>query len=325
MTEIRFDGRVAIVTGAGNGLGRDYALELARRGARVVVNDLGGSASGVGASATAAEQVVQEILALGGEAVASTESVATRAGGAAIVQTALDTWGQVDILISNAGFLRNNRFEDLTDEQIDPILDVHLKAGFYVGQPAYRAMRAKGYGRMLFTGSASGMYGHAWQANYAAGKSAMLGLSNVIALEGSAYGITSNVILPTAASRLAGELSHGFMEIPEFAQSVQSADFSGGEGRMTVEFNTPLALYLVSEACTATHGVYSANSGRYARVRICAAEGWVAPWGATPPPVEDIATHFEQISALGEFTEPMTVYDEMTAVSRTARKQGVMP
>lgn len=325
MTDIRFDGRVAIVTGAGNGLGRDYALELARRGARVVVNDLGGSASGVGASTGAAQQVVDEIHGLGGEAVANTESVATRAGGAAVVQTALDTWGQVDILISNAGFLRNNRFEDLTDEQIEPILDVHLKAAFYVGQPAYRAMRARGYGRMLFTGSASAMFGHAWQANYAAGKAAMLGISNVIALEGSAYGIQSNVILPTAMSRLGGEMNPGYMEIPEFATSVESADFSTSDGRVVPQFNTPLALYLVSEACKATHGVYSANSGRYARVRICAAEGWVAPKGSIAPSLEDIAAHFDQVSELGDFSEPMTVYEEVKVVAATARKQGVYP
>lgn len=325
MTDIGFSGRVAVVTGAGNGLGRDYALELARRGAKVVVNDLGGSASGVGASAGAADSVVQEIRDAGGEAVASTDSVATREGGAAIVQKALDTWGRIDILISNAGFLRNNRFEDLTDEQIDPILDVHLKAAFYVGQPAYRAMRAAGYGRMLFTGSASAMFGHAWQANYAAGKGAMLGLSNVIALEGSAYGIQSNVLLPTSHSRLAGEMNPGYMEIPAFAEALQAADFSASDGRVIPEFNTPLALYLVSEACKATHGVYSANSGRYARVRICAAEGWVAPKGASAPSLEDIASHFDQISNLGEFSEPMTVYDEFNAVARAARKQGIYP
>lgn len=325
MTDIRFDGRVAIITGAGNGLGRSYALELARRGAKVVVNDLGGGPSGVGASASVADSVVQEIRDHGGKAVANTDSVATRAGGAAIVQTALDTWGKLDILISNAGFLRNNRFEDLTDEQIDPIIDVHLKAAFYVGQPAYRAMRAAGYGRMLFTGSASAMFGHAWQANYAAGKGAMLGLSNVIALEGSAYGIQSNVMLPTASSRLEKEMTPGYMEIPEFAKSFQSADFSASEGRVVPEFNTPLALYLVSEACTATHGVYSSNSGRYARVRICAAEGWVAPKGSVPPSVEDIAAHFGQISELGEYSEPMTPYEEFTAAAKTARKQGVYP
>lgn len=323
MNQIRFDGRVAVVTGAGNGLGRDYALELARRGAKVVVNDLGGSASGVGASKDAASRVVEEIRDLGGAAVANTDSVATRAGGAAIIQTALDTWGKIDILISNAGFLRNNRFDDLTDEQIDPIIDVHLKAAFYVGQPAYRAMRAAGYGRMLFTGSASAMFGHAWQANYAAGKGAMLGLSNVVALEGSAYGIQSNVILPTASSRLEGEMNTGYLEIPEFAKSLQSADFSASDGRVTPAFNTPLALYLVSEACTATHGVYSANSGRYSRVRICASEGWFAPMGSTPPSVDDIAAHFDQICTLGEYSEPMTPYDEFTAAAKAARKQDV--
>ncbi|HET9629554.1 MAG TPA: SDR family NAD(P)-dependent oxidoreductase, partial [Novosphingobium sp.] len=127
MTDIRFDGRVAVVTGAGGGLGRAYALELARRGARVVVNDLGGSPSGEGASAIAAERVVSEIRDAGGEAVANADSVADRAGGAAVIQTALDTWGRIDVLISNAGFLRNNRFEDLSDAEIDPIVDVHLK------------------------------------------------------------------------------------------------------------------------------------------------------------------------------------------------------
>lgn len=323
MADISFAGQVAIVTGAGNGLGRDYALELARRGAKVVVNDLGGSGSGVGASATAAAAVVDEIRAAGGEAVANTSSVASREGGASVVNSALEAFGRVDILISNAGFLRNGRFDDLTDEQIDPILDVHLKAAFYVGQPAYRAMRANGYGRMLFTGSASAMFGHAWQANYAAGKGAMLGLSNVIALEGSAYGIQSNVLLPTAHSRLADEMDQGFTEIPAFAHSIQSADFSTSEGRVVPEFNTPLALYLVSKDCTATHGVYSSNSGRYARVRICAAEGWVAPKGTTPPRLEDIAAHFDQISELGDFSEPMTVYDEFTAAAKAARKQGV--
>lgn len=324
MPDIRFDDRVAVVTGAGNGLGRAYALELARRGAKVVVNDLGGSASGVGASAGAAERVVQEIRDAGGEAVASTDSVATREGGAAIVQTALDSWGKLDILISNAGFLRNNRFEDLSDAEIDPVLDVHLKGAFYVGQPAYRAMRARGYGRMLFTGSASAMFGHAWQANYAAGKGAMLGLSNVIALEGSAYGIQSNVMLPTASSRMEEVMTHGYMEIPAFAKIIETTDFSFADGRMGPEFNVPIALYLVSEASTATHGVYSANSGRYSRVRICSAEGWVSPKGSTPPSIEDIAEHFAKISELGDYAEPMTPYDEFTAGARIARKQGVI-
>lgn len=323
MTEtIRFDGRVAIVTGAGNGLGRDYALELAKRGARVVVNDLGGSGSGEGTSAGPAARVVEEICDTGGEAVASTSSVATREGGAEIVQTALDAFGKVDICINNAGFLRNARFEDLTDADIDAILDVHLKAGFYVGQPAYRAMRSNGYGRMLFTASASAMFGHSWQANYAAAKAGLVGLSNVVAIEGSAYGIHSNAILPTALTRLGDQMDQGFLEIPAFAKMMETTDWSATEGRLVPEFNTPLALFLVSEACAYTHGVFASNSGRYARVAIAAAEGWFAPAGAVPPSLEDVAAHFDQIVSLGDFAEPLGVYEEMTQVANVARKQG---
>ncbi|HEY5676405.1 MAG TPA: SDR family NAD(P)-dependent oxidoreductase, partial [Myxococcales bacterium] len=209
MADVRFDGRVAVITGAGNGLGKDYALELARRGAKVVVNDLGGSGAGEGASHKAADLVVEQIRDSGGEAIANYDSVASREGGGAIIQAALDAFGKVDICISNAGFLRNARFEDLDDERIDAILNVHLKGAFYVAQPAYRAMRQKGYGRFLFTGSASAMYGHAWQANYAAAKGGLMGLSHVVAIEGSAYGITSNLIMPTAQSRLAQEMDEG--------------------------------------------------------------------------------------------------------------------
>lgn len=324
MADIRFDGRVAIITGAGNGLGKDYALELARRGAKVVVNDLGGSGSGQGASHSAADLVVAEIRDAGGDAVASHDSVSTRHGGEAIVQTALDSYGKVDICINNAGFLRNGRFEDLDDSQIDSIIDVHLKGAFYVAQPAYRAMRQNGYGRFLFTGSASAMFGHAWQANYAAAKGGLMGLSHIVAIEGSAYGITSNLLMPTAQSRLAAEMDAGFMEIPAFAQSVQSADYAASADRIEAPFNTPLVVYLVSEQCTSTHGIYSANSGRYAKVRICAADGWVAPIGSQVPAVEDIAAHFDQICDPSIHHEPLTVYDEFTAVAAAARRQGVI-
>lgn len=323
MDEIRFDGRVAIITGSGNGLGRNYAIEMARRGAKVLVNDLGCSAAGIGESSNVADQVVDTIRAAGGEAVASYDSVADRSGGTAIVQKAVDTWGKVDILINNAGFLRNNRFEDLDDSQIDSVIDVHLKGAFYVTQPSYKAMRAQGYGRILFTASASGMFGHAWQANYAAAKAGTFGLSNVVALEGSAYGIQSNVLLPTAGeTRMAQEMTHGFMEIPAFAAMIADADWSPAD-RGTFEFNTPLALYLVSEQCTSTHGVYSSSSGRYARVAIAAAEGWVSPAGADAPSVEDIAAHFSQISDLGTFTEPQSVYEEISEATRTGKRQGM--
>lgn len=318
---IRFDNRVAVITGAGNGLGKDYALELAKRGAKIVVNDLGGSGAGIGASHSAADLVVAQIRAEGGQAVANYDDVATRCGGTAIVQAAMDSYGKIDICINNAGFLRNNRFEDLTDDQIDAIINVHLRGAFYVAQPAFRAMRQHGYGRFLFTGSASAMFGHAWQANYAAAKGGLMGLSHVVAIEGSAYGIKSNLLMPTAQSRLATEMNDGFMEIPAFAESAKLADYAASVGRIEVPYNTPLALYLVSELCESTHGIYSANSGRYAKIRICAADGWVAPMASPPPSPEDIATHFEQICAPDIYHEPMTVYDEFSAVARAARRQ----
>lgn len=320
---IRFDGRVAVITGAGNGLGKDYALEMARRGARVVVNDLGGSGSGVGASRAAADLVVEQIRDEGGDAIANHDSVATRAGGAAIVQAALDAFGKVDICINNAGFLRNNRFEDISDEQLDAIIDTHLKGAFYVSQPAYKAMRQNGYGRFLFTGSASAMFGHAWQANYAAAKGGLMGLSHVVAIEGSAYGIKSNLLMPTAQSRLADEMNEGFREIPAFVASVENADFAASQGRIEVPFNTSLALYLVSEWCEATHGIFSQNSGRYAKVRICVADGWVAPIGEVPTP-DDVAAQFDRICDGARCHEPLTVYDEFTAVADAARRQGVL-
>jgi NAD(P)-dependent dehydrogenase (short-subunit alcohol dehydrogenase family) len=320
--EIRFDGRVAIITGAGNGLGKDYALALAKRGAKVVVNDLGGSGAGLGASHAAADLVVEQIKDEGGQAVANYDSVSTRAGGTAIVQAAVDVFGKADICISNAGFLRNNRFEDLSDGNIDAVIDVHLKGAFYVAQAAYRVMRQNGYGRFVFTGSASAMFGHAWQANYAAAKAGLMGLSHVVAIEGSAYGIKSNLLMPTAQSRLAAEMNDGFMEIPAFAETVRNADYTASTGRIEVPFNTPLVLYLVSEACDSTHGIYSANSGRYAKVRICAADGWVAPMGTTPPSPEDIRNHFAEISSAEIYHEPMTVYEEFTAVAKAARRQG---
>lgn len=323
VSEIRFDGQVAIITGAGNGLGKDYALELARRGARVVVNDLGGTGSGEGQSTSAADDVVALIRDAGGEAIANHASVADRAGAASIVQDALDSWGRLDICISNAGILRNNRFEDLTDDQIDAVLDVHLKGAFYVAQPAYRAMRERGYGRILFTASASGLFGHAWQANYGAAKAAMVGLSNVVALEGADHGITSNVILPTSGdTRLAQEMNPGFLEVRSFAETLGKTDWAP-EGRGTIGFNTPLALYLVSQACTATHAIFSASGGRYARVGIVPAEGWVAPAGPIAPSVEVLANNFGQICAVNGGAEPYSVYEEISLATRAGRNQGV--
>lgn len=319
---IQFDGRVAVVTGGANGLGRDYCLRLAERGARVVVNDLGGTGAGVGASNSAADKVVEEIRAAGGQAIASYDSVATREGGAAIVETAMKAYGRVDIVINNAGFLRNSRFEDLSDEQLDAVLNVHLKGAFYVTQPAYLAMKDQGYGRILFTASASGLYGHPWQANYAAAKAGLVGLMNVVSLEGRRHGILANALLPTAHTRLASEMHEGWMEVADVAEQLRRIDFSSIAGAMGVEPNTPLVLYLVSERCTSSHACYSSVAGRYAQVVIASADGWsIGATGLASP--EDVAAHWGEITDLSRYHRPNSVYEEFVpAIARIKAARG---
>ncbi|WP_280155460.1 SDR family NAD(P)-dependent oxidoreductase [Piscinibacter sp. XHJ-5] len=313
---IRFDGRVAVVTGGGNGLGRDYCLKLAERGARVVVNDLGGSGSGQGASRATADAVVEAIRTAGGQAVASHDSVATREGGTAIVGTAMKAFGRIDIVVNNAGFLRNDRFEDLTDQQIDAVLGVHLKGAFHVTQPAYRVMKDQGYGRILFTASASGLYGHPWQANYAAAKAGLVGLMNVVALEGERHGILANALLPTATTRLAAEVPQGWMEVTNVSGLLERIDFAAVADGMGVEHNTPLVLYLLSEQCRSTQGCYSALAGRYAQVFIASAQGWSNGLRSLASP-EDVATHWEEITDLRRHHRPRSVYEEfLPAIER---------
>jgi NAD(P)-dependent dehydrogenase (short-subunit alcohol dehydrogenase family) len=269
MGSIRFDGRVAVITGAGGGLGRSYALYLAERGARVVVNDLGGSADGQGNSSKAADGVVAEIRARGGDAVANYDSVASAAGGARIIQTAMDAYGRVDIVINNAGILRDASLVKMSSESFDTLIDVHLKGAFYVTQPAFRVMRENGYGRVIYTASAAGVFGNFGQANYAAAKMGLVGLSNVTAIEGAKYNIRSNVITPIARTRLTEDLmgSLGDMFAPEFI--------------------VPMVAYLVSEECEYSHEIFNVGAGRYARIFVGSAPGWTAPAG-TVPSVEDI-------------------------------------
>jgi NAD(P)-dependent dehydrogenase (short-subunit alcohol dehydrogenase family) len=289
---IAFDGRVAIVTGAGGGLGKTYALELARRGARVVVNDLGGNPDGTGAAGGPADTTVAEITAAGGEAVSNYDSVATPEGGAAITQTALDAFGTVDIVINNAGILRDKSFANLETPDLKAVVDVHLLGAFYVTQPAFRVMKEKSYGRLLFTSSAAGVFGNFGQTNYGAAKMGLVGLSNVLALEGAKANIHSNVIAPIARSRLTEEL------LGPLASAVEP------------DLVTPLSLYLVSEACQLSHEVFSVGGGKYSRVFIGETPGWFAGKGVTPT-VEDIAEHIGDIRSEDGYEVPGSANDDI--------------
>lgn len=313
MTPIDFSGRVAIVTGAGNGLGKDCALALAARGARVVVNDVGADPDGTGGSSVFADAVVSRIREAGGEAIANHDSVASRAGGNAIVETAMDHFGRVDIVINNAGNQRNNRFEDMTDDEFDAVINVHLNGAFYVSQPAYRVMMQQGFGRFVFTSSASGVFGHFIRTNYASAKAGVIGMMHSVALEGERYGILANALLPAAASRL-GKAPDGMMHPDWDAQDatrVPGTELIGA--RMRPDYVTPLSLYLASEQCASTHAIWSAVGGRYARVFIGASRGWMAP-GDHPPAPEDIAANLQQIESRSPFREPLTVAEEIAHV-----------
>jgi NAD(P)-dependent dehydrogenase (short-subunit alcohol dehydrogenase family) len=214
MSEIRFDDRVAVITGAGGGLGKTYAVELARRGAKIVVNDLGGAADGTGGGSSMADATVREIEEAGGTALANYDSVATPEGGAAIIQTALDAFGQVDVVINNAGILRDKSFVKLEPKDLKAVLAVHLEGAFYVSQPAFRAMKERSYGRFLFTASTAGIFGNFGQTNYGAAKFGLVGLSNVLAIEGAKYNINSNAIAPVAKTRMTENLLGPLARIP---------------------------------------------------------------------------------------------------------------
>jgi NAD(P)-dependent dehydrogenase (short-subunit alcohol dehydrogenase family) len=268
---------------------------MARRGAKVVVNDLGGSVDGTGGDDAAAQKVVDEIKAAGGEAVPNYDSVSSPEGGENIVKTAVDAFGKVDIVINNAGILRDKSFAKLTWDDLDAVLDVHLKGAFYVSQPAFKVMKENGYGRFVFTSSNAGVFGNFGQANYAAAKMGLVGLSNVLAIEGAKAGIKSNVVCPVAATRMTMEL------LGDAAETLQA------------ETVTPLVTFLASEACDLTHETFSAAGGRYARVFIGLAQGWFGGKGHVPT-AEDVLDNLTKIEDRDGYIVPESIQDELGAL-----------
>ncbi len=279
---IRFDDRVAVITGAGQGLGRLYALELGRRGAKVVVNDLGGARDGSGGgSAGPADKVVDEIKALGGEAVASYDSVSTPEGGAAIVSKAIGAFGRVDIVINNAGILRDKSLAKMEPSEWDAVLAVHLDGAYNVTKPAFIKMRENGYGRIIVTTSAAGLHGNFGQANYSAAKMGLLGFMNTLKLEGEKHNIKINAVAPIATTRLSEDVLP-----PDLAEKLKP------------EFVTPLVTFLCSEQCPVTGAVYNAGMGYYSRSAIVTGPGTVLSEGNSIPSPEQIAGNIKAIASL---------------------------
>jgi NAD(P)-dependent dehydrogenase (short-subunit alcohol dehydrogenase family)/acyl dehydratase/putative sterol carrier protein len=297
---IRFDGRVAIVTGAGGGLGRAYALELGKRGAKVVVNDLGGGKDGSGGSQSASDKVVEEIKAMGGEAVASYESVSTAEGGEAIVDKAVKAFGRVDIVINNAGILRDRTFAKMDGESWDAVMGVHLKGAYHVTRPAFVKMREQGYGRVVLTSSAAGLYGNFGQTNYSAAKMGLVGLMNTLKLEGEKHNIKVNTVVPIAGTRL----TEGVLP-PEIFE------------RLKPEFVAPIVLYLSSEQCPVTGGIYSAGMGFFNRAAVVTGSGALIGEGKEIPTPEEVAAQMAKIKSLSgakEYGNAVAAYGPMLDV-----------
>ena len=292
MADLGYDNKVAIITGAGGGLGRQHALLLASRGARIVVNDLGGAVDGSGGDASAAQKVVDEIEAAGGIAVADHNSVATPEGGKAIVQTALDEFEGVDIVINNAGILRDKTFKGMSDDLLTPVIDVHLKGAFYVTQPAWDHMREQGYGRIVNTSSNSGILGNFGQSNYGAAKMGLVGLTRVLAAEGAKYNIKVNALAPVARTRMTEDILGGLA------------------GQLDPDSVSPTVAWLCHEECPVSGEIYSVAGGRVARFFIGMTEGWYQRGHS----VEDVRDAFDQIRDPEGYSIPTGPGDEFTAL-----------
>ena len=294
MADLGYDGKVAIITGAGGGLGREHALLLASRGAQVVINDLGGSVSGEGGDEGPAHTTAKEIEDLGGVAVADTNSVSTPEGGEAIVKTAVDAFGKVDIVINNAGILRDKTFHNMTPELLDPVIDVHLKGAFNVTRPAWIKMRENGYGRVVNTASSAGVLGNFGQSNYGAAKMGLVGLTRVLAQEGAKYNIKCNAIAPVAKTRMTEDILGALAD------------------RLEANLVSPLVAWLVHEECPTTGEVYSAAGGRIARFFIGLTEGYYNP----KLTAEDVRDHWDDIRNEDGYIVPNSPGDEFAQLMK---------
>ena len=311
---IRLDGRVAVVTGAGNGLGRQYALALGRLGAKVVVNDLGGDVHGVGSDSTVAQTVVAEIRAAGGDAVADGHSVATPEGGAAIIDAAVQNYGRVDVLVSNAGILRNADVVDSEPSDIEKVLAVHLWGAFNVLRPAMRDMSSRDYGRVVMVSSGVAAFGNVGQAAYGAAKGGIWGLAKCAALEGEPHGVLVNTVMPVARTRMAdgmdGKGNHH-----------DSATHDALLQLIDPRAVAPLVAYLSSQECRVTGAAFSAGGGRFAQVFTGLSRGWVAS-NPNDASVDEIAAHFDDISDLSEYSVPDSLADEIGQLIRRLGSSG---
>ncbi len=293
MTDLRFDERVAIITGAGNGLGKAHALELAARGAMVVVNDLGGALDGSGNDTTAAQLVVDEITAAGGIAVGNTDSVSDAAAAKNMVDQAVEEFGRIDIVVNNAGILRDKAFHNQTLESWQAVIDVHLTGAFNVTLPAYQLMREQGYGRIVMTSSPAGLYGNFGQTNYSSAKMGLVGFARAIMQEGGRKGVHANVIAPTAATRMTEGLLGTLADdsLPEHITAVVG--------------------YLCHETCDLNGEILACAAGRVARAFVGVTPGYFD----RKLSIDLVADNIEQVMAEDDYTVPGGTMDEMRLIA----------
>jgi NAD(P)-dependent dehydrogenase (short-subunit alcohol dehydrogenase family) len=312
--DLRFDERVAVITGAGGGLGKQYALLLASRGARIVVNDTGGSVTGDGSNGQAAAAAAEEIRRRGGEAVADSNSVTTPEGGEAIIDTALHTWGHVDIVINNAGIVRDAPFEDMTAERLEPLVDVHLKGAFYVTRPAWKVMREQRYGRVVNTCSAAGILGAERMSNYGAAKTGLIGFTRVLAAEGADHDIKVNAIAPIAYTRmLAHSVDGAGRQDNASAQAVLDDLVGQYLQKLDPALVAPVVAFLTHQECPVSGEIYTVGAGHVARFFVGRTTGFYSPELS----IEDVRDHLDQIRDEAGYTVPGGPADEMSALFAT--------